>query len=208
MLAYQNCLLCPKQCQHIVLVSRGGASVTTAVCGRGSIKLRMRNRVPASIRCTSTPIKPTIQCRVMDSSNENGDREAELEPSCTPEDVFSALIDAKLSCSTRVFGSQLGLDPPDLDAIIHNPLDQPPKLLQILNKCSERAMCGLTWARISDVLKKPALREYRVTNQIEHQYLRRQSSLSSSLTLSPLSSSTSSTDCVWPFPTHEHMEIG
>lgn len=144
----------------------------------------------------------------MESLNEDGDRETEFERACTPEDVFSALVEAKLNCSIRVFGSQLGLDPPDLDAIEHNPLDQPPKLLQVLNKCSERAMCGLTWARISDVLKKPALREYRVANQIEQQYLMRHSSVSSSLTLSPLSSSTSSTDCVWPSQTHDHMEIG
>ena len=146
--------------------------------------------------------------RIMESLNEDGGRETELERSCTPEDVFSALVDAKLSCSIRVFGSQLGLDSPDLDAIEHNPLDQPPKLLQVLNKCSERAMCGLTWARISDVLKKPALREYRVASQIEQQYLRRNSSVSSLLTLSPLSSSTSSTDCVWPFPTYDHMKVG
>ena len=146
------------------------------------------------------------------SLNEGGSREPGL--SCTPEDVYSALVEAKLNCSIRVFGSQLGLDPPDLDAIERNPLDQPPKLLQVLMKCAERASTRdgeLTWSWIVDVLRRPALREYRIAGEVEQQYLGssrgRQLSLSSSLTLSPLSDSASSTDCVWPSPTHS-MEIG
>jgi hypothetical protein len=147
--------------------------------------------------------------------DENGSRESELDQTCTPAEVYSALVDAKLNCSIRVFGSQLGLDPPDLDAIEQNSVDQPPKLLKVLMKCSERAALregDLRWSWIVGVLRRPALREYRVANQIEQQYLmsmrkRRQSSISSSLTLSPLSDSTSSTDYVWPSPT-QSMEIG
>lgn len=135
--------------------------------------------------------------------DEDRDNDAELERPRTPEDVYSAL-EGKLSCSIRVFGSQLGLDTPDLDAIEQDPFDQPPKLLKVLKKASERAVYGLTWRWIVDVLKKPALMEYRVASQIEQQYMRRHSSVSSSMTLSPLTSSTSSTD--WPTPTH--MEIG
>ena len=93
-------------------------------------------------------------------------RGTELERSCTPEDVYAVLVDVKLSCNSRVFGSQLGLDPPDLDAIEHNPrLDQPPKLLQVLIKCFDRDdKSALTWIWIADVLRRPALREYRVAD--------------------------------------------
>ena len=135
----------------------------------------------------------------MESFNE----EAELERSCTPEDVYSAL-ESKLSCSTRVLGSQLGLDTSDLDVIEQDHFNQPPRLLQVLKKCSERAVYGLTWRWIADVLKKQAVKEGRLANQIEQQYLRRHSSVSSSLTLSPLSSLTSSIDLPSPTP----METG
>ena len=145
----------------------------------------------------------------MESLNEGGSREPE---SCTPADVYSALVQAKLSCSIRVFGSQLGLDPPDLDEIEGNSVDQGQKLLLVLMKCSERAGIRddeLTWSRIVDILRKPALKEYRIAGELEQQYLERgrQLSLSSSLTLSPLSDSASSTDYVWPSPAHS-MEIG
>ena len=143
---------------------------------------------------------PLFSTGIMD---EDRDHETELERPCTPEDVYSAL-EGKLSCSVRVLGSQLGLDTPDLDAIEQDPFDQPPKLLKVLKKCSDRAVYGLRWRWIADVLKKPALMEYRVSSQIEQQYMRRHSSVSSTLTLSPLTSSTSSTD--WPSLTR--MEIG
>ena len=141
----------------------------------------------------------------MESIHEDQGHESELERSCTPEDVYSALIEAKLNCNIRVLGSQLGLDPADLDAIEHESLDQPLRLLKVLEKCSKRAVYGLTWSWIADILRKPALREYRVAAQLEQHYQRRHSSISNS-TLSPLTSSTSSTDYVWPSPTH--MDIG
>ena len=145
----------------------------------------------------------------MESLNEGGSRETQ---SCTPADVYSALVGAKLSCSIRVFGSQLGLDPPDLDEIQGDSVDQRPKLLLVLMKCAERAGIRddeLTWSLIVDVLRKPALKEYHIAGELEQQYLERgrQLSLSSSLTLSPLSDSASSTDYVWPSPAHS-MEIG
>ena len=147
----------------------------------------------------------------MESLNEGGSRETQ---SCTPEDVYATLVEAKLNCSIRVFGSQLGLDPPDLDEIEGNSVDQRPKLLLVLMKCAERDGMRdgeLAWSWIVDVLRKPALKEYRIAREVEQQYLERgrQLSLSSSLTLSPLSDSASSTDCIWPSPTHDHsMEIG
>ena len=145
----------------------------------------------------------------MESLNEGGSRETQ---SCTPADVYSALVEARLNCSIRVFGSQLGLDPPDLDEIQGDSVDPRPKLLLVLIKCAERASTRddeLTWSRIVDVLRKPALKEYRIAGELEQQYLERgrQLSLSSSLTLSPLSDSASSTDYVWPSPAHS-MEIG
>ena len=147
---------------------------------------------------------PLLMCTaIMESFNEDQDRE--IERPCTPENVYSALVNAKLNCSVRVFGSQLGLDPSDLDLIEQPPHDQPPPLMKVLIKCSQRAECGLTWTWIADVLRKPALREFRVASCIEQQYVRRHSSVSSSI-LSPLSSSTSSTDYAWPPPVD--MEIG
>ena len=100
----------------------------------------------------------------MESLNEGGSRETQ---SCTPADVYSALVGAKLSCSIRVFGSQLGLDPPDLDEIQGDSVDQRPKLLLVLMKCAERADGELAWSWIVDVLRKPALKEYRVAGEIE-----------------------------------------
>lgn len=134
--------------------------------------------------------------------------EGDIEQPCTPRAVYSAFVKAKLNCSIRVLGSQMGLDPPDLDAIddMRLDIDQQLKLLKMLEKCFSRAIYGLTWNQIADVLKKPALREYRVASHIEQHHVRRQSSVSSSLTLSPLSSLASS-DNVWTSPSHS-MEIG
>ena len=147
--------------------------------------------------------------RIMESSHRDDHDppdEAELD-SCTPSDVYTVLIEAKLNCSIRVLGSQLGLDPSDLDAIERESLDPPLKLLMVLEKCSKRTIWGLTWSRIAEVLRKPALQQNRVANIIEGKNPRRNSSVSSSMILSPLSS-TSSMDNPWSPSSSTHMDVG
>lgn len=125
------------------------------------------------------------------------DRESE-----TPEDVYVALHNAGLSCSFRVFGSQLGLDPQDLNEIESAHFSE--RLIKLLVKCSERR--SLTWTWIVDVLRKPALREFNVAMEIEEHHCERSSRASGSRSLS-LSSSTSSCGPLSPMsPTF--MEMG
>ena len=118
--------------------------------------------------------------------------------SCTPENVLRAFTDANLSCNFRVLGSQLGLDPPDLNEIESAPYDQ--RLMRLLLKCSQRRTDPeFTWSWIAGILRKPALREYSVARHIDQHYVRRNSSIS---TLSSLSSSTSSTEPLLLSPVH------
>ena len=124
----------------------------------------------------------------------------EVDVRCTPEDIYSTFIEAKLSCSFRVLGSQLGLDPPDLDEIELYPPNE--RLMNLLTKCSQRRGSDLTWTWVVDVLKKPALKQKRVVEFIErHQHAHRSSSVSSSVSLS----SSTSSEALWtPTP----METG
>ena len=123
---------------------------------------------------------------------------------CTPANVYSVFRGAGLSCSFRVLGSQLGLDPQDLNEVESAPYNE--RLIKLLAKCSDRS--SLTWSWIVQVLKKPALGEFSIARSIERRYVSESSSsagfdsrslsLSSSLTSSDVLSPTSSTS----------MEIG
>ena len=73
----------------------------------------------------------------------------------------------------RVLGCQLGLIPSDLDTLL--PPDQSRSyqylLFQILSKCSEMPEL-LSWTKIASVLelRKPALKQYRISNKICNMY--------------------------------------
>lgn len=94
-------------------------------------------------------------------SNEQNVRKESLP--CTSENVCRLLIDSQISCNFRVLGSQLGLDPPDLDIIEHYPIEQ--HLIKIICLCFQRGQ--LTWSGIIQTLKKPSLKLYSSANYIE-----------------------------------------
>ena len=134
----------------------------------------------------------------MEISNED-------DESADPVDVHAVLVEAKLSCSFRVLGSQLGLDPPDLDEIESYPYNE--RLIKLLIKCSQRRVSGLSWKWVAEVLKKPALRQYNVAAYIEGERARRSSAPSDLRELS-LSSSISSTEPFSPTSSASLEHIG
>ena len=89
---------------------------------------------------------------------------------CTPKEAYGFLMDNNLNCNLRVLGCQLGLKPSDLDTLL--PPDQSRSyhhfLYQILSKCSEREL--LSWVKLVNILRKPALRQYRIANKICNAY--------------------------------------
>ena len=92
------------------------------------------------------------------------------EPHCTPDEALSVLIENNLSCNLRVLGSQLGLKPSDLDTLLPPDQSRPYQqlLIQILSKCNEKEL--LSWTKIVSVLRKPALKQYRVASRICNTY--------------------------------------
>ena len=133
-------------------------------------------------------------------------------PECTPRDAFDVLLTAGhqgITCSYRVFGSQLGLDTAELNTIQHNLAgNYQQQLFKMLDRCSQKF--GLSWARLVEVLRRPALQENAVAKEIEDKYVlvRRDSSISldsaMSLSLSASMSSSGPFSPISPSP----MEFG
>ena len=90
---------------------------------------------------------------------------------CNADEALMFLMENNLSCNLRVLGCQLGLMPSDLDTVL--PPDQSRSyqylLFQILSKCSEMPEL-LSWTKIASVLRKPALKQYRISNKICNMY--------------------------------------
>ena len=88
----------------------------------------------------------------------------EVDHHCTPKEAFEFFTENDLSCNLRVLGCQLGLKPSDLDTLLPPDLSHPPSLFQILSKCSEKEL--LSWIKLASVLRKPALKQYRIASKI------------------------------------------
>ena len=90
---------------------------------------------------------------------------------CSPKEALDFLMENNLSCNLRVLGCQLGLKPSDLDTLLP-PTDQSRPyqhlLFQILSKCDEREL--LSWIKLVSVLRKRALKQYRIANKICNTY--------------------------------------
>ena len=90
----------------------------------------------------------------------------EVDHHCTPKEALDFLTENNLSCNLRVLGCQLGLKPSDLDTLLPPDQSRPYQqlLFQILSKCSEKEF--LSWVKLVSVLRKPALKQYRIANKI------------------------------------------
>jgi hypothetical protein len=91
----------------------------------------------------------------------------EVDHHCSPKEALEFLMENNLSCNLRVLGCQLGLKPSDLDTLL--PPDQSSRpyqqlLFQILSKCSDNLL--LSWIKLASVLRKAALKQYRIANKI------------------------------------------
>ena len=86
---------------------------------------------------------------------------------CIPKEALEFLIENNLSCNLRVLGCQLGLKPSDLYALLPPDQSRPYQFLlfQVLSKCSE--MEQLSWIKLVSILRKPALKQYRIANKID-----------------------------------------
>ena len=113
------------------------------------------------------------------------------ERECTPDEVLRIFSENNLNCSFRVLGNQLGLQPYDLNILEHS--NQLEDLLgRILQKCSKREL--LSWTKLVSVLRKPALKQYRVANKICRMFNLSRSSRSDSAGSSMQSSDSLSRD--------------
>ena len=94
----------------------------------------------------------------------------EIDHHCTPEDALDFLIKNSLSCNLRVLGCQLGLKPSDLDTLLPPDQSHPYQylLLKVLSTCSDKEL--LSWIKLASVLRKPALKQYRIANKIRTTY--------------------------------------
>ena len=95
----------------------------------------------------------------------------EVDHHCTPKEAFEFFTENNLSCNLRVLGCQLGLKPSDLDTLLPPDKSCPQYqelLFHILSKCSEKEL--LSWIKLASVLRKPALKQYRIANKIYTTY--------------------------------------
>ena len=88
------------------------------------------------------------------------------EAQCTPEEVLRIFADNDLNCNLRVLGNQLGLKPFDLNSIslFERSCPYVELLGRILHECWNKEL--LSWMNIVSVLRKPALKQYRIANRI------------------------------------------
>ena len=94
----------------------------------------------------------------------------DIDLPCSPKEALDFLMENHLSCNLRVLGCQLGLIPSDLDILLPPDQSRPYQqlLFQILSKCNEKEL--LSWIKIVSVLRKPALKQYRIANKICNAY--------------------------------------
>ena len=90
----------------------------------------------------------------------------DIDRHCTPKEALDFLMENNLNCNLRVLGCQLGLKPSDLDLLLPPDQSHPYQylLLQILSRCSEKQL--LSWTKLASVLRKPALKQYRIASKI------------------------------------------
>ena len=90
----------------------------------------------------------------------------EVDHHCTPKQALDFFMENNLNCNLRILGCQLGLKPSDLDTLLPPDQSHPYQylLFQILSKCSEKEL--LSWIKLASVLRKPALKQYRIASKI------------------------------------------
>ena len=94
-----------------------------------------------------------------------------------------------MTCNLRVLGSQLGLEPYELDDLSLREQSDPRQIL--VDECFNKDKIT-SWQQLADVLERPALDQWAIAEKIRGEFLR-QSSLESaassgmSLPQSPLS---------------------
>ena len=89
----------------------------------------------------------------------------------TKEDVRRYF--SEVTCNLRVLGSQLGLEPYELDDLGLQKQSDPRQIL--VNECFKKEKI-VSWQQLVDVLEKPALNQGAIANKIKRKYLRQSSS--------------------------------
>ena len=92
----------------------------------------------------------------------------------------------EVTCNLRVLGSQLGLEPYELDNLTHqNKIDRE----ELLEECFKKEKIT-SWQEFVNVLEKPSLGQHKITKEITERYLSREETLTS---MSPIQSPSLST---------------
>ena len=129
--------------------------------------MRMRNMhllAPPTVGImAATPIMEATS-RATLCHQEAMDVDRETQADCTPEEALRVLIENDFNCSFRVLGNQLGLKPLDLNILEMSQCPKDELLAKILHKCGEKEL--LSWTKIVSVLRKPAIKQYRIANKI------------------------------------------
>lgn len=101
------------------------------------------------------------------------DGETSISPvqGITKEDVRRYF--SEVTCNLRVLGSQLGLEPYELDDLGLQKQSDPRQIL--VNECFKKEKI-VSWQQLVDVLEKPALNQGAIANKIKSKHLRQSSS--------------------------------
>ena len=106
------------------------------------------------------------------------------------EDTIRELRDyfAQLTCNVRVLGSQLGLEPYELNEIAYPPVSLYDQKQRLVDKCISKEKLP-SWEHLAATLEKPALKLDKMAGEIraKHVYTRQYSLESCSSRNSPMS---------------------
>lgn len=101
----------------------------------------------------------------------------------TKEDVRQYF--SEVTCNLRVLGSQLGLEPYELDDLGLQMQSDPRQIL--VDECFRKVKIT-SWQQLVDILEKPALNQGSIANKIKEKYLKQSASLESTTSSSGMSS--------------------
>ena len=112
----------------------------------------------------------------MESQDAAGDGEADREGKAASffENNIAVLRDyfKRMTCNIRVLGSQLGLEPYELDDIqvSHRDMRLSDQRLILLEECGKKELIQ-SWEQLVTVLDKPSLKQGRIAMEIRKKYI-------------------------------------
>ena len=104
------------------------------------------------------------------SANSDESSTSPVQPGITKEDVRRYF--SEVTCNLRVLGSQLGLEPYELDDLSLREQSDPRQIL--VDECFNKDKIK-SWQQLADVLERPALNQGEIAEKIKGEFLRQSS---------------------------------